>query len=233
MELISFNPTSKILNKLTRKKEQKDIEVFIPEEVEHILSTCKNWKPYYYPFFLCAFRTGMRLGELLGLDWNDINWKDDYIRIQRSYKNRAINPTKNKQNRSVDLSPQLKAVLKKVYQTEKKAALRKGRAVSQPVFVYRGERIAQNSMRNIWKKLLEKTGYEYRKLHITRHTFGALMVSANVPLNAVKEQMGHHSIKITVDVCGKFIKSGEGVTAILDNYVAPNGTLEKDKVLNQ
>ncbi len=59
------------------------------------------------------------------------------------------------------------------------------------------------------------------------------MVSANVPLNAVKEQMRHHSIKITVDVYEKYIKSGEGVTAILNNYVAPDGTQESEKVLNQ
>ena len=233
MDLVGFNPTSKVLNKLTRKKVEKDVDVFTSEEVEHILSTCKNWKPEYYPFFLCAFRTGMRLGELLGLDWSDINWKDDYIRVQRSYKNRTITTTKNKKNRSVDLSPLLKMVLEKEYRAEKKAALMSGREVRQPIFVYKGERIAQNSVRNIWKRLLEKSGYEYRKLHITRHTFGALMVSANVPLNAVKEQMGHHSIKITVDVYGKFIKSGEGVTAILDNYVAPNGTQEREKVLNQ
>lgn len=66
----------------------------------------------------------------------------------------------------------------------------------------------------------------------TPHTFASLLISANKPLVAVKEQMGHHSIQITVDVYGHFIPSGEGITDILDDTeTAPNSTQETRKAL--
>jgi integrase len=67
--------------------------------------------------------------------------------------------------------------------------------------------------------LLDQAGYEYRKFHAPRHTFASLLVSANppTPLIAIKEQMGHHSMQMTVDIYGKFINSGQGITFILDS----------------
>ena len=80
--------------------------------------------------------------------------------------------------------------------------------------------------------MLDQAGYEYRKFHAPRHTFASLLVSANppTPLIAIKEQMGHHSMQMTVDIYGKFINSGQGITFILDSPpVAPNDTHKKEK----
>lgn len=135
---VSIRETSKVMGKIlrTNQEQEKEVEVFTAQEVEHILLTCKKWKPGYYPFFLCAFRTGMRIGELLGLEWQDVNWNDNYIRVRRSYKNQRISPTKNKQNRNVDMSPQLKDELKRLKTLEKQNALKQGREVEQPIFTY-------------------------------------------------------------------------------------------------
>ena len=118
---------------------------------------------------------------------------------------------------------------------EKEQSLKEGREIQQPVFkTKRGERVSQNTLRRVWARLLDKAGYDYRKFHITRHTFASLLISANIPLVAVKESMGHHSIQMTVDVYGQFINSGdEGITAILDSTkTAPICTHEQEKVLN-
>ena len=114
-------------------------------------------------------------------------------------------------------------------------SLKEGREIQQPVFkTKRGERVSQNTLRRKWAKLLDKAGYDYRKLHITRHTFASLLISANVPLVAVKESMDHHSIPMTVDVYGQFIDAGgEGITSILDSTeTAPICTHKRGKVLN-
>src|SRR6185436_18881162 len=47
------------------------IDPFTADEVELLLSTARTKFPDWYPWLLCGFRTGMRAGELLGLQWGD------------------------------------------------------------------------------------------------------------------------------------------------------------------
>ncbi len=136
LELIVSNPANGTLRKLppSKKYSKKDIEIFTTEQIEHLLTTCKKYIPHYHPLILCAFRTGMRLGEILGLNWSDINWNENYIRVQRSYKNQVISETKNKRNRNIDLSPQLKEELQTLHLIEKKSALKQRRDTRDSVF---------------------------------------------------------------------------------------------------
>ncbi len=235
-EWIVSNPANGTLRKLppSKKYSKEDVEVFTTDQIEHILLTCIKHIPGYHPLMLCAFRTGMRLGEILGLNWSDINWNDNYIRVQRSFKNQIISETKNKRSRNIDLSPQLKTELNQLFLEEKKKALGQGREVREAVFTKRtGERLSQNTVRGVWKRLLARAKYEYRKFHTARHSFASILISAGVPLVAVKEQMGHHSIQVTVDVYGQFIPSGKGITDVLDSTkAAPNGTPEMRKACN-
>ena len=83
----------------------------------------------YVEFFLCAFRTGMRLGELLGLKWRDIDWNQKFIRVERSYKRGRFDKTKTGRVRRVDMSNQLSVSLKNLLVKRKKEALKKEKQV--------------------------------------------------------------------------------------------------------
>jgi integrase len=77
-EFIQSNPCVGVMKRLglPRRKDRESVEIFTKEEVSFLLQKCKETRVDYSPFFLVAFRTGMRLGEILGLEWGDINWKD-------------------------------------------------------------------------------------------------------------------------------------------------------------
>ena len=64
---------------------RKHINTLTKEQVSKFLSVTYSEFPEYYPLLLCAFRTGMRLGELLGLGWEDINFDGNFIEVKRSY----------------------------------------------------------------------------------------------------------------------------------------------------
>ena len=49
-----------------------------------LLETARCEFPPYYPLFLCAVRTGMRLGELFGLQWGDIDFEGRFIEVRRT-----------------------------------------------------------------------------------------------------------------------------------------------------
>ena len=58
---------------------------------------------------------------------------------------------------------------------------------------------------NVWRPLLKQSGIRYRKPHALRHTFASLLLENRESPAYVKEQMGHSSIKITVETYGHLI----------------------------
>jgi len=207
-EYIKDNPCVGVIKRLgfQRKKDRKTITVFTPDEVEAILQKSLEYRPQWHPLFLICFRAGLRLGEALALEWSDLNWRDGYILVQRSFRAGRVSPTKNGRPRRVDMTDQLISVLRKLNLKRREEALKLGMDEPMPiVFHTNGEHTSQNTIRNIWRRILTKCGLEYRKLHSARHTFASLLISRGESLAYVKELMGHSSIQITVDVYGHLL----------------------------
>jgi integrase len=93
-ELISANPVFKIFTRISAPRQEKqEIDPLNPEEVALFLNTCAQYYPEHYAFFFTAFRTGLRLGELLALKWEEVDWQGKFIRVRRSYKRGKLTPT--------------------------------------------------------------------------------------------------------------------------------------------
>ena len=106
------------------------------------------------------------------------------------------------------MSPQLKAALQEHLTREKKKALKEGLGgVPDLVFHRHGKVIEQNYIRRFFKRILTKAELAEIKLHTLRHTFASLLLSKGESPVYVKEQLGHHSIQITVDIYGKWIQT--------------------------
>ncbi len=224
-EYINENPCMGVMKRLGVEswKNKTPVTVFTRAESELVLAECKKYRPDLYPLFLTAFRTGMRLGELLALQWSDVNWRNRYIMVQRSFKNGRISPTKNGRGRRIDMTDQLFSTLKGLSVERKKEALRNGQNEPVPVIFHTdGKPISQNTIRNIWKRLLNRAKLEYRKIHTIRHTFASMLISNGESLAYVKDLMGHSSIKITCDIYGHILPSENRNT--LNCLDAPNRT---------
>lgn len=208
-EIIEANPAKSILKRLNLEREkQLNIEPMTFEEVDLFLDTCQKLYPEYRTFFLCAFRTGARLGELIALHWSDIDWNEQNIKIQRSFRRGVVNKPKNNKSRVVDMSDQLMEALKRLQTTRKKEALKAGQGDPVEIVFHRdGTYLDQKYIRRVWTRILKKAGMRYKKPHITRHTFASLLLSNGESPVYVKEQLGHHSIKMTVDIYGHLIKN--------------------------
>ena len=64
----------------------------------------ENYFRHYQPLFLCAVRTGLRLGELIALEWRDVDVEKRSIRVRRNRTRGEVSSPKSRQARSVDLS---------------------------------------------------------------------------------------------------------------------------------
>jgi integrase len=208
-ELIPINPAVGITKRLQLGRDKRiTINPLNRDEIDLFLASCQEKSPEYSPFFLCAFRTGMRLGELLALQWGDVDWHGKFIQVQRSYKLGRINPTKTGKTRRVDMSDQLIEGLNSLYALRKKEALKVGRGEVQEVIFHRnGKHMEQNYIRRVFKRLLMRAGLREIRLHDIRHTFASLLLSDGASPVYVKEQLGHTSIQMTVDIYGHLIPS--------------------------
>jgi integrase len=216
--LLESNPVAR-LGKFIRKKDKKTGKTSLTkEQVAQFLGVVQEEFPKHYAFFLCAFRTGMRLGELLALAWEDIYLERNLIEVKRSYSGGFMSSPKNGKSRLIDMSEQLKNVLLSHQKTLKKSfdgnllccspdLNRPNFNVIHLVFPNRkGKPMdGENIKHRIFYKVTEKMGLLKFRFHDIRHTFASLLLQQGESLHYVKEQMGHSSIQTTVDIYGHIV----------------------------
>lgn len=224
-ELVKENPCNGILDRLKLKRTGEDeLFPFNHEEVHQFLSTCRQHFPDEYPFYMTAFSTGIRLGELLALEWSDIDLYRKRMEVSKSFSRGRIGKTKTGKNRWVDISDDLLPVLRDLLTRRKREALEGGLGEPVAVIFHKdGKHTPQNSIRNIFKRILKKAGLRKIRFHDIRHTYISLLISSGAKLNYVMEQAGHHSIKMTVDRYADYIPTGDTSEVNLLNLSGKGG----------
>jgi len=221
--LIIANPVSRLGRLIKAKDHQADVKVLTREEAQVLLDTVGKEYPRYYPFFLCALRTGARLGELLGMEWGDIDFRGGFIEITRAYVKGRSTTTKNGKSRRVDMSPQLADTLKALKTERKREAMARGWGeVPERVFVNEAGKVIDewNLRGRIFYKALAKAGMRRIRIHDLRHTFASMLIQNGESLAYVRDQLGHGSIQITVDIYGHLVPGAnrQAVAKLDDNF---------------
>jgi integrase len=220
--LIQSNPSAK-LDKLLKAKDQHLDAAYPPytaEEIEIYLDAVRNNYPEHFPLFLTLARAGLRLGEALGLQWGDIDFQGGFIEIRRAWVNNRQTTTKTGKTRRVDATPQLLATLGALSQRRKAQTLRNGwGVVPEWVFVNEdGKPLDPGNLRGrVHYKACEKAKLRRVRIHDIRHSYATIRISAGHNIADVSRQLGHASIKITVDTYYHWLPSQHtGQVAELD-----------------
>lgn len=114
---VTTNPALKTKDLIAQAgKPKDDPDPFSTEEADHVLAITRDhfsrWsgqKParvrtdFWYAFLLCGLRTGMRLGELLGLEWGDIDWRARTITVTRNFTHGKLTTPKSPAGVPLDL----------------------------------------------------------------------------------------------------------------------------------
>lgn len=155
-------------------------------EQERLLRASRSL-PAWAPAVLLALRTGMRLGELLGLDWDDIDWERRTVTVRRSFVAGVLDSPKNHRTRHVHLPSDAAAALYPLRQAE------------GPVFRRRsgGRQAAFMAARKI-KRIERAAGLRGVAWHTLRHTYATTLAMAGVPLPVLMKLLGHSSIAMTM-----------------------------------
>lgn len=161
--------------------------------------------------WLLAISTGMRQGEMLGLQWSSIDWQRGEISVQHSLVEtkgvirRLKEPKTQAGARTVAVTLPVLVALRR-HQARAMAAghrslpmvfANKHADVSNPAALtnYR----MKNSVRRSLARLIKAAGVDRVTFHELRHTSATLLLKANVPAKVVQERLGHSNIAVTLN----------------------------------
>lgn len=190
--IINKNPCSNI--RLPRGI-KKETEPFTFNEVKEIMQEISNSFPDMALFFALGFFGGLRTGEILGLQYEDIDIKNNRIKICRTLSNGKLKDgTKTYKTRYIPILPVLLLYISR--------HVRKNDI--WPFISIRGVNFKSYTAvtKYYWKPALKKSGIKYRNLYSMRHTFTVLMLESGEDINFIKNMLGHTNIGMIINFYG-------------------------------
>jgi len=191
--LIRTNPA--IDCKLPPKK-SKEMKVLTREEMQRFIIQAKF--DGYLELFILELSTGMRRGEILGLQWDDLNMKTGVLKISRQVvllngKIHITEPKTKASTRTIILPPDIVKML-----VDYKKTVNSKWLFPSPV----KEDMPRNpsAVRKILDRTLEKAGCKHIRFHDLRHTFATTALANGMDIKTLSAIIGHNSAETTLNI---------------------------------
>lgn len=191
-KLIYSNPAKSCVLPKVEKQEMKTIPL---DKLGQFFNEAK--RSGVYELYYIELATGLRRGELLGLKWDDVDWKTGVIYVRRQIIRQdgkvIAAPLKTKNSyRCVAIGSDAIAILK-----EKQI---KENGFSEYIFSSpTGGPISPDSVLHMLQRVLKRAGLEKIRFHDLRHTFATMALQNGVDVKTLSGMLGHYSAGFTLD----------------------------------
>lgn len=200
---------------LPKENKVKEIKVLTPEQQQSFIAAINGHE--LEMLFLVALSTGLRLGEILGLKWCDIDFNSGNLTVNRTLQRvTEISRDGNRESKVIEQLPKTKnsirtvpipknilSKLKDHKLEQSKNRLKLGELYFNNDYVFcnnLGYPIDDKRPARNLKSILTKINIDPIKFHGLRHTYATRLFEANVPPKTVQVLMGHYDISITMDI---------------------------------
>jgi integrase len=197
--LIDSRPTDYIENFAYQKPEP---DPFTKEEVERVLAymsdTYNDQVGHYFDF---ALMTGIRPSEMIALEWSDVDFTRKTVTVRRAHVASQTKGTKTGLVRNVIMSDRALVVL----QRQKPHTFIAGKAIFHNPVTNRAWSDDKQQREKYFAPTLKALGLRGRDAYQCRHTYATLLLTAGVHVGYISKQLGHTTIKTTLDSYARFL----------------------------
>lgn len=190
------------LNRITFKQTQNPMRILTINEQQTLSSyLCSNPSPTNLGILLSLY-TGMRIGEICALKWEDISFEEQYVSVDKTMQ-RLQTPDDKKAKTSVTVSnPKSSCSIRKIpLPNEIFQYLTIARCPGNSYFLTGHPRfyVEPRTLQNRFKVVMKECGIEEINFHVLRHTFATRCVELNFDVKSLSEILGHASVNITLN----------------------------------
>lgn len=206
MGMLTDNPCRRVY---VPKQEQDEKQIYTIDEVKKLYENLRGEPMKYQVYLLLAIYSGFRRGELLGLEWKDIEWETGVISVRRTSNYTAekgiyTDTTKTKKSLRSLKFPQFIIDMLKAYKKEQDAEkIRLGSkwVDHDRLFVkWNGEPMNNNTPYFWFNEFCEKNDFRFCDIHSFRHLNASLLINAGIDAVAVSGALGHAHTSTTIPV---------------------------------
>ena len=215
-QVITNNPMDGVTKPKEKRKDDKTLNYYNETEVQILLKEAQGELEHWKIFISLALATGMRRGELIGLEWKHVDLNNGTINIQqiisKTRKGIEIKAPKYNSKRLVSLPSGLIKELKsyKAYTEKEKSRLEHNNIESKYDWLFYnedGNHFHPDTPTKWWNKFLKRKKIRHIRLHDLRHTSATLLIAQNVHAKIISERLGHAKINTTMDIYGHALPS--------------------------
>lgn len=212
LRYLVFNPAD---NCELPRIEKPDIKPLDSPEIKQFLDVLEGNDDVYSVLLRVDLFTGLRLSEILGLTWADVNFgsgiitvKKQLARPRRKGDSYCFTTLKNGKTRTIKPAPSVMGLLKQHKRNQSEMRLRAGSCWDDggfPGLIFTtetGSHLCYQVVERKYKKALELAGIADRNFHTLRHSFAVASLRAGDDVKTVQENLGHYSAAFTLDVYG-------------------------------
>lgn len=206
-----------------------ELRVWSPEELRMFLENVSAER--LYPLFVLAATTGMRRGELMGLTWDDVDFENARLSINRArvvVRHEVVDsaPKTARSRRTVALDPGTLGVLRtwRKHQREERLLMGAGwRNTINHVFTWPdGEPVHPSVVSQTFTRLVRKHKLPALSFHGLRHTAATAALAGGLSPKIVSDRLGHASVSITLDTYSHVLPAmDEHAAAVISGLVLP------------
>jgi len=221
------------------KIEVKDKEVYSTDEISKVIELLEGEDPKWKILVLLAIFTGMRRGEITGLEWKHIDFENSVINVQQSLtytdKTYHVRQPKTKSSiRSIGLPSQFLSELKAFHHQAKKDRLASEELWNNGgyFFVFTSPRTIENktvfghpfnpsSVTTWWRRFIKRNDLNFIPFHNLRHTSATWLIMSGENIKTVSSRLGHSKIQTTLDIYTKALQEADKVASDKFNVFYP------------